>query len=151
MEQQYIYIVQALLEPSRCKIGKTNDIDSITGKSKLFTCEVSNSEQVKTDIKEKFLHLHESTKREIYFYNPVLFKSYVEFIKKHRCFVKEISIKTDAPKPITKTVKKTTPSLDERGIESIDLIHKARRTKNDEFYTRYEDVEKELAMYDKSI
>ncbi|MDR0569246.1 MAG: GIY-YIG nuclease family protein, partial [Spirochaetaceae bacterium] len=39
MEKQYIYIVQASKETSRCKIGKTNDLErrlkeynSITGK-----------------------------------------------------------------------------------------------------------------------
>jgi hypothetical protein len=25
--KQYIYIIQALLEPSKCKIGKTNDLE----------------------------------------------------------------------------------------------------------------------------
>ncbi|MDR0526987.1 MAG: GIY-YIG nuclease family protein, partial [Spirochaetaceae bacterium] len=41
MEKEYISIVQASLEPSKCKIGKTNDLErrlkeynSITGKSK---------------------------------------------------------------------------------------------------------------------
>ena len=41
VETQYIYIVQALLEPSKCKIGRTNDLEkrlkdynSITGKPK---------------------------------------------------------------------------------------------------------------------
>ena len=54
-ENQYIYIVQASLEPAKCKIGKTNDLErrlkeynNMTGKSKdnvyayLFTCEVKN-------------------------------------------------------------------------------------------------------------
>jgi hypothetical protein len=27
MAKQYIYIVQASLEPSKCKIGKTNDLE----------------------------------------------------------------------------------------------------------------------------
>ena len=43
-------------------------------------------------------------------------------------------------------VKKT-----ERGLSSKDILQKAQKTKNDEFYTRYEDVEKELSMYDKSM
>jgi hypothetical protein len=30
-------------------------------------------------------------------------------------------------------------------------MQKAKRVDNDEFYTRYEDVEKELSMYDKKI
>jgi predicted GIY-YIG superfamily endonuclease len=40
-EKQFIYIVQASLEPSKCKIGKTNDLErrlkeynNITGVSK---------------------------------------------------------------------------------------------------------------------
>jgi hypothetical protein len=50
-----------------------------------------------------------------------------------------------------KIVKKTTPSLAERGLSRIDIINKAAKAKNDEFYTRYEDIEKELKMYDKGI
>ena len=164
MDPQYIYIVQASNENTRCKIGKTNDLDrrlkeynSITGKSKdntyqyLFSCEVSDMTQVEKDIKETFINLREDKGREIYFCNSSLFKDYVDFIKEHKCFVKEISIRTDEPKSITKIVKKTTPSLDERGIGFVDVMNIAKRVKNDEFYTRYEDVEKELSMYDKSI
>jgi hypothetical protein len=50
-----------------------------------------------------------------------------------------------------KTVKKTTPSLEERGLTRKDVMQKAQKLKNDEFYTRYEDVEKELSMYAKSV
>jgi hypothetical protein len=46
---------------------------------------------------------------------------------------------------------KTTPSLEERGLTQKDIMQKAKRVDNDEFYTRYEDVEKELSMYDKKI
>ena len=46
-------------------------------------------------------------------------------------------------------VKKTTPTLEERGITQKDVMQKAKRVNNDEFYTRYEDVEKELLMYGK--
>jgi len=86
-EKQYIYIVQALLEPSKCKIGKTNDLErrlkeynNMTGKSKenvynyLFTCEVKNMTQVENDIKEKFSTLREEKSKEIYFFNSDLFK-----------------------------------------------------------------------------
>ena len=52
---------------------------------------------------------------------------------------------------MTKTIKKTTSSLKERGLTRKDVMQTAMKTKNDEFYTRYEDVEKELSMYDKSI
>jgi hypothetical protein len=48
-------------------------------------------------------------------------------------------------------VKKTTPTLEERGLTQKDIMQKAQKVKNDEFNTRYEDVEKELNMYPKSI
>jgi hypothetical protein len=162
--KQYIYIVQALLEPSKCKIGKTNDLErrlkeynNMTGKSKeniykyLFTCEVKNMTQVENDIKEKFPVLREEKSKEIYFYNSALFKNYVKFIKSHKMFVKEIFIKTEDKKQIVKIIKKTTPTLEERGLTPKDVMQKAQKINNDEFYTRYEDVEKELSMYSKSI
>ena len=40
---------------------------------------------------------------------------------------------------------------EERGLSQKDVLQKAQKTKNDEFYTRYEDVEKEVSMYSKSI
>jgi len=52
---------------------------------------------------------------------------------------------------MVKTIKRTVPSLVERGISKIELLHKAKRVDNDEFYTQYEDVEKELAMYHERI
>jgi predicted GIY-YIG superfamily endonuclease len=162
--KQYIYIVQASLEPSKCKIGKTNDLErrlkeynNMTGKSKentyryLFTCEVKNMADVENDIKEKHRALREEKSREIYFYNTDLFKHYVTFIKTHAMFGKEIFIKPDDKKQIVKIVKKTAPSLKERGVTRKDVMQKAKRINNDEFYTRFEDVEKELSMYDKDI
>jgi hypothetical protein len=159
-EKQYIYIVQALLEPSKCKIGRTNDLErrlreynSMTGKSKdnvyryLFACEVKDMSAVEGDLKEKYCVLREEKNREIYFYNSELFKHYVIFIKTHPSFVKEVFVKADEKKRIV-IVKKTTPSLEERGISSQELLKKARKADNDEFYTRYEDIEKELSMYD---
>jgi hypothetical protein len=164
MTKQYIYIVQALLEPSKCKIGKTNDLDqrlkgynSITGKSKenpyqyLFACEVKNATQVEEAIKKRFSSLREEKSREIYFYNSELFDDYVQFVKSHKLFVKEIFIKTEPKKHIVKIVQKTTPSLEERGLSQKDVLQKAQKINNDEFYTRYEDVEKELSMYPKRI
>ena len=163
-EKQYIYILQSLKEGTRCKIGITNDLkrrlkeyNSTTGKSKdnnseyLFTCEVKDMVKVENDIKNEFSHLREDEKKEIYFYNVKLFNGYVKFIKSHKLFVKEIFIKTEDKKQIVKIVKKTTPSLEDRGISQKDLLQKAQKIKNDEFYTRYEDVEKELNMYPKSI
>jgi predicted GIY-YIG superfamily endonuclease len=162
--KQYIYIVQASLEPSKCKIGKTNDVErrlaeynNMTGKSKeniyryLFTCEVEDMIQVENDIKKKYIDLREEKSKEIYFFNPALFGKYVEFIKSHRLFVKEIFIEIADKKQTVKIVKRTTPSLEDRGLTRKDLLQKAQKIKNDEFYTRYEDIEKEIAMYDKEI
>jgi hypothetical protein len=164
IEKQFIYIVQALLEPSKCKIGKTDDIrrrlkeyNHITGKSKdnayqyLFTCEVKNMTIVENDIKNNFLMFREEKSTEIYFFNSSLFKDYVGFIKAHKLFKTEIFIKPEDKRQEIKIVKKTTPSLDERGLSRKDLLQKAKKVDNDEFYTQYEDVEKELSMYDKRI
>ncbi|WP_228378697.1 GIY-YIG nuclease family protein, partial [Treponema endosymbiont of Eucomonympha sp.] len=89
--KQYIYIIQALLEPSKCKIGITNDLErrlkeynNMTGKSKeniyryLFTGEVKDMTQVENGIKEKFSILREEKSKEIYFYNTELFMNYVK-------------------------------------------------------------------------
>jgi hypothetical protein len=121
--KQYIYVVQALLEPSKCKIGKTGnlerrlkDYNTMTGKSHeniyryLFTCEVNDMTKVEQDVKKKYSDLREGKSREIYFYNPALFEKYVRFIKSHPSFVEEIFIKTDDRQEVkTKTVKITTP------------------------------------------
>jgi hypothetical protein len=157
-EKQYIYIVQASLEPSKCKIGKTNNLgrrlkeyNSMTGKSKeniysyLFSCEVKNMTEVENNIKDKFSTLREEKNKEIYFFNSDLFKNYIKFIKAHSMFVKEIFIKTENKKDIVKIIKKTSPSLEERGISTRDVMQKAQKVNNDEFYTRYEDVENELS------
>jgi len=163
-EKQYIYIVQASLEPSKCKIGKTNDLErrlkeynSMTGKSKdniyqyLFACEVKDMAEMENAIKEKYPALREEKSREIYFYNSMLFKNYVEFIKSHKMFIKEIFIKKDEQKQVVKIVKRTKPSLEDRGLSQKAVLQKAQNADDDEFYTRYEDVEKELSMYNKSI
>jgi hypothetical protein len=164
MAKQYIYITQALLEPSKCKIGKTNnlerrlkDYNNTTGISKentyqyLFTCEVKDMKVLEKDITTEFKRLREQKSKEIYFYNSDLFNDYVNFIKSHRMFVKETFIKIDDKKQILKIVKRTAPSLKERGLSFKDVMQKAQNIDNDEFYTRYEDVEKELSMYDKKI
>ena len=161
--KEYIYIVQSSIT-SKCKIGKTNDLEkhlkeynNITDKSKannyqyLFTCQVLNMTIVKYDFEEKFSIMQEETYREIYFYNSGLFKEYVNFIKFHKMFIKEIFIKTDKPKQTTKIIKKTIPSLEERGLTYREVMQQAQNIDNDEFYTRYEDIEKELKMYDKKI
>jgi len=167
--KQNNYIVQASREPLSCKIGKTNDLErrlneynNMTGKSKsniyqyLFTCEVNDMTLVEKDIKEKFSTLREDKRREIYLFNSYLFDDYVKFIKVHPMFVNEIFIKPDDKKEVEKIVKikyvkKTTPSFRDRGLTWSDVMNKAQKVNNDEFYTRYEDVEKELTMYDNSI
>jgi len=162
--KQYIYIVQAKNEQTRCKIGITDDLkrrlkeyNSITGKSKdnpyeyLFTCQVKNMKTVENDITAKYSNLREQKSREIYFFNDALFKDYVKFIKDHKLFIKEISIKTNDKVQVVQIVKKTTPTLKDRGVKMRDVLQKAKKLKNDEFYTRYEDIEKELEMYDKKI
>ena len=163
--KQYIYVVQASLEPSKCKIGKTNDLErrlkeynNMTGKSKeniyryLFTCEVKDMAKLENDIKEEFITLREEKNKEIYFFNSSLFENYVKFIKSHLLFVEEIFIKTDDnKKEVVKIVNQITPTLKERGLSQKDVMQNAQKVSNDEFYTRYEDIEKELSMYDKSI
>ncbi|MDR3047719.1 MAG: GIY-YIG nuclease family protein [Bacteroidales bacterium] len=162
--KQYIYIVQASLEPSWCKIGKTNDLDrrlkeynNITGKSKeniyqyLFACEVQDMTQVENDIKDKYSVFKQVKSKEIFLYNTDAFKFYIDFIKSHKLFIKEIFTKTEEKKEDIKIVKKTTPPLNERGITRKDVLQKAQKVKNDEFYTQIEDIEKEIAMYDKNI
>jgi hypothetical protein len=102
-------------------------------------------------ITEKFLNLREKSNREIYFFNDYCFNEYVKFIKESEWFVKEIFLKEFKEKKITKIVKKHTPTLMERGETKKDILQIAKKTKNDEFFTRYEDVEKEISMHDKSI
>ena len=167
--KDYIYIVQALLEPSKCKIGKTKDLEerlkqynNMTGISKdniyryLFTSEVQDMTQVENDIEEEFGRLREKKNREVYFYNDELFGDYVEFIKLHPLFlfIKEVFIepkKEVEVEKIIKIVKKTTPTLEERGFTTRDIMQKAKNVGDDEFYTRYEDIEEEIKMYDKNI
>jgi len=163
-ENQYIYIVQASAETSKCKIGSTNDLErrlkdynNMTGKSKdivyryLFTCKVKNGKRVEIALRDQFGYLREEKSREIYFYNPTLFGGYVDFMKAHKLFVEEIFIQTAEKKRMVQIVKKTTPTLDERGLSTKEVLQRAQKTNDDEFYTRYADVEKELAMYSKSV
>jgi len=166
-EKQYIYIAQASNSDNVCKIGITDNLErrlknynNMTGKSKsvvyqyLFTCEVNDMAAVEKDIKEKFKDDRESKNKEIYFYNHNKFENYVNFIKSHKSFVKEVIVEIEPPKQIVTEIKyvpKTTPTLKERGLTRVDVMNKAKNVKNDEFYTRYEDVEKELSKYDISI
>ena len=162
--KQYIYIAQASKENNSCKIGITDNLkrrlkeyNSMTGKSKsnsheyLFACEVTNMRAVENDIKEEFKIFREIHNREIYFYNEPLFNKYVQSIKVNKMFIEEVFIKPESTVQVVKIIKKTKPTLEERGISRKELLQKAQRIDNDEFYTRHEDIEKELSMYDKSI
>lgn len=157
---QFLYIVQSSLEPAKCKIGITDNLErrlkeynSTTGQSKdniykfLFTCEVKDMRAIENDIKNQFPHLREQSSREIYFYNNSLFDMYVDFIRSHPLFISETFIKEPEKKTIIKIVKKTTPTLQERGLTREKVMTKAKKVDNDEFYTRYEDIEKEISMY----
>ena len=169
-KKPYIYIAQATQEYAKCKIGITDDLDrrlkeynSTTGKSLdnqteyLFTCEIKDggARDVENDIKKAFAKLRETginnKKTEIYFYNQELFNDYVEFIKNHKLFKREITIKQTKRKEEVKIVKKENQTLDKRERTRQNILNQAKKAKNDEFYTRYEDVEKEISMYPKSI
>lgn len=160
--KQYIYIAQGSLEPSKCKIGITNDLNrrlkeynSITGISAensysyLFAAEVNDMRALEQDIKNNFSHLREQKSREIYFYNPSLFDMYIDFIQSSEHFLKKILFKEPKKPNIVKP--KAVPSMKERGVTRKTLLDKAMRVKDDEFYTRMEDVEKELSMYPAKI
>ncbi|EOW8235875.1 adenine-specific methyltransferase EcoRI family protein [Campylobacter upsaliensis] len=160
--KQYLYIAQGSLEPSKCKIGITNDLNrrlkeynSTTGISAensysyLFAAEVSDMKALEQDIKNRFFYLRELEKREIYFYNLSLFDMYVDFIQSSEHFLKKVLFKDPKKPNIVKP--KAVPSMKERGVTRKTLLDKAMRVKDDEFYTRMEDVEKELSMYPAKI
>ncbi|MBQ6704725.1 MAG: hypothetical protein IJN19_01780 [Opitutales bacterium] len=107
--------------------------------------------EIESDIKLQFPHLREQSSREIYFFNRALFDSYVDFIRSHKHFKSEVFIKPEEKKTVVRIVKKTTPSLKERGMSRKDVMQRAKKVENDEFYTRYEDVEKEVSMYPAEI
>lgn len=160
--KQYLYIAQGSLEPSKCKIGITNDLNrrlkeynSTTGISAensysyLFAAEVSDMRALEQDIKKQFPYLRELEKREIYFYNPSLFDMYVNCVVASPYFIKKIALKENKKSNIIKA--KTQPTMKERGFTRKELIERAKRIKDDEFYTRIEDIEAELAMYPAKI
>ena len=153
--KQYLYIIQASKEPSKCKIGITNDLErrlkeynSITGISAentyslLFAAEVSNMRALENDIKMQFSFLRERENKEIYFYNPNLFEMYVNFILESPHFIKRVIFKES--KKMRSVKSSPQPTMQDRGVTRKLLLDKARRIEDDEFYTRIEDVEKEL-------
>ncbi|EIR8930735.1 GIY-YIG nuclease family protein [Campylobacter upsaliensis] len=162
MMKQYLYIAQGSLEPSKCKIGITNDLNrrlkeynSTTGISAensysyLFAAEVSDMKALEQDIKNRFFYLRELEKREIYFYNPSLFDMYVNCVVASPYFIKKVTFKESKKSNLVKA--KTQPTMEERGFTRKELIERAKRIKDDEFYTRMEDIEAEFAMYPTKI
>ncbi len=160
--KQYLYIAQGSLEPSKCKIGITNDLNrrlkeynSTTGISAensysyLFAAEVSDMKALEQDIKNRFFYLRELEKREIYFYNPSLFDMYVNCVVASPYFIKKVTFKESKKSNLVKA--KTQPTMEERGFTRKELIERAKRIKDDEFYTRMEDIEAEFAMYPTKI
>ena len=77
--------------------------------------------------------------------------NYVQFLQTHPLFLQGIYLQPVKNKPIMKINQKTKPTLQERGLTTKDILQKAQRAKNDEFYTRIEDVEKEFSMYEPSL
>jgi hypothetical protein len=117
----------------------------------LFAAEVKDAHKVENDLKATFRRLREVKSNEIYFYNEDLFQEYVDYIKSHSDFLVEIPCETkDKIKEII-VVKTDKKSLHERKVSRKDIMQTAQKTQNDEFYTRYEDIEKEVSMYDARI
>jgi hypothetical protein len=162
-EKEYIYIVKQQNEIRRCKIGITNNLErglsqyNGTGISKdnqfvyLFTAEVKDSHKLENAVKDNFRRLREVKTAEIYFYNSDLFQEYVDFIKSHSGFVIEIPCEVKDNIKEVLVYKSDKKSLMERSVSRKDIMQTAQKTQNDEFYTRYEDIEKETACYGKSI
>ncbi len=157
---QFLYIVQSLRERTRCKIGITDNLErrlreynSITGNSKdaiyefLFACETENMRALENAVKEQFAQLREISSREIYFFNAALFDMYVDFIRGNEFFVEEVICMPVGNRPQERIVKKNVPSLASRKMTRKDLMQRAKRVKDDEFYTRLCDIEKEMACY----
>jgi len=164
-EKEYIYIAKFTNEQAACKIGKSKDLERRlkeyqTGNSidnvfkYLFCCEVTDMKIMEGDIMKHFARLRQKANIEMFFYNDHLLEDYINFIKEHPLFIKEIFLKPDS-KPqiekITKIIQRDKPTMKERDMTYKKIMLRAQRLKNDEFYTRYEDVEKELSMYDKKI
>lgn len=129
--------------------NSTTGISAENSYSYLFAAEVSDMKALEQDIKNRFFYLRELEKREIYFYNLSLFDMYVDFIQSSEHFLKKVLFKDPKKPNIVKP--KAVPSMKERGVTRKTLLDKAMRVKDDEFYTRMEDVEKELSMYPAKI
>lgn len=156
--KRFVYIGRYNLDRHTVKVGITNDLDRrlheynhTTGVSSgnefsyLYTAKVADARTIENAIKKELAHFREDESREIYFYNQAFFNLCIKTIESHLFFEKRLEIKET--KNIIKVFKKDQPTLKERGITSQRVMLKAKKKKDDEFYTRYEDVEKEMACY----
>ena len=167
--KHFVYIGRYDKDVSSVKIGIASDLErrrkeynSATGISKsnrfyfIFTCEVEDARRIENDIKKEFGTLRENGSQEVYFCNDHFLEQYINFIKQHKLFVKVLPVAKEDEKIVKKIeiIKKLvpveTPTMKERGVKRIDIMNSAKKAKNDEFYTRYEDIEKEVANYPKS-
>ena len=129
----------------------------MTGKSQenhyqyLFTCQVEDMAVVEQNLKNNFLTLREEKSQENYFYIHSWGQNNVHYLQTHPQFLHEIYLQPDENKPIVKIIQKTKPSLQGCYLITNDVLQKTQRAKNGEFYTRIEDGEKELSMYELSI
>lgn len=166
----FVYIGRYDKDINSVKIGIASDLErrrkeynSATGISKtnrfhyIFTCEVKDARKIENDIKKEFGKYRENGSQEIYFCNDYLLEQYITFIQHHELFIKVLPVVKEDEKVVKKIeiVKKLVPvetqTLEERGMKRIDVMNSAKRAKNDEFYTRYEDIEKEVVHYPKSV
>jgi len=162
-KKEYIYIVQQRKETSKCKIGITQNLEqrlsqyNRPGTPKdnqfqyLFAAEVKDSRKIENDLKEMYPYLREIKTAEVYFLNSDLFMMYTNFIKSHAGFIEEISCKVKGEAKKIIVYKSDTKTLKERGLTPKDIMQTAQKTQDDEFYTRYEDIEKEINTYDITI
>ncbi|GMO59510.1 MAG: hypothetical protein Ta2D_05230 [Rickettsiales bacterium] len=128
---EYIYIAQQN-EESRVKIGKTSNYKQrlkmyseigtpfVNQYNYLFIAKVSNMTELEKEITENFTEDREDINKEMYFYNDILFNEYVNFIKNHKLFIKEIPIKKVKEK--VKVVRKRRKTLKERGKTNTDEL-----------------------------
>ena len=168
--KHFVYIGRYDKDVSSVKIGIASDLErrrkeynSATGISKsnrfyfLCTFEVKDARKIENDIKKEFGTLRENGSQEVYFCNNYFLEKYVEFIKQHKLFVKVLPVAKEDEKIVKKIeiIKKLVPvetlSMEERGITPKEILQQAKGANYDEFYTRYEDIEKEVAHYPKSI
>ena len=128
-----------------------------------FECNEGSGQQIENDIKKEFKKYN--IEREIYNYSAGLLTDYKKFLSKHKNIVRELSedevLKYNKSKQDVKVVVKRENKIVSRdttkkGQSRVDIMNSSQRiakaiqrnndvskyTEHDEFYTRYEDIEK---------